>query len=138
MCKGPTLHFNCNCLMFPAGTYECGFTIGSIRHVGRTNLSVALLPDTITLSSMPLTVDCSENQAPVSITVSAIIPASDTTYDISWGYNGNVSRDVKKTSKIFSLNFQYSNRNEYIGFFWFCFLFMSLKTLTLISNAKYV
>lgn len=113
--------------MFPAGTYECGFTIGSIRHVGRTNLSVALLPDTITLSSMPLTVDCSENQAPVSITVSAIIPASDTTYDISWGYNGNVSRDVKKTSKIFSLNFQYSNRNEYIGFFLVLFFIYVIK-----------
>lgn len=137
MCKGPTLHYNCNCLMFPAGTYECGFTIGSIRHIGRTNLSVALLPDTITLSSMPLTVDCSENPQSVSITVSAITPASNTTYAISWGYNGKVSPDVQMTSKIFSLNFQYSNRNKYIVFFC-CFLFMSLKTLRLISNAKYV
>ncbi|XP_039873875.1 adhesion G-protein coupled receptor F3 [Simochromis diagramma] len=90
------------------GTYECGFTIGSIRHIGRTNLSVALLPDTITLSSMPLTVDCSENQAPVSITVSAIIPASDTTYDISWGYNDNVSRDVKKTTSSSYVNYTFN------------------------------
>lgn len=103
--------------MFPAGTYECGFTIGSIRHIGRTNLSVALLPDTITLSSMPLTVDCSENPQSVSITVSAITPASNTTYAISWSYNGEVSPDVKMTSKIFSLNFQYSNRNKYIVVF---------------------
>lgn len=87
--------------MFPAGTYECGFTIGSIRHIGRAKLSVALLPDTITLSSMPLTVDCPENQESVSITVSAIIPASNATYNILWGYRGNVSPDVKKTSKIF-------------------------------------
>lgn len=107
--------------MFPAGTYECGFTIGSIRHIGRIYLSVALLPDKITLSSMPLTVDCSENQESVSITVSAIIPASNTTYAISWGYNGNVFRDVKMTSKIFSLNFQYSNRNKYIGVFFVVF-----------------
>lgn len=100
--------------MFPAGTYECGFTIGSIRHTGRTYLSVALLPDTITMSSMPLTVDCSTipPQKDVVITVYAIIPASNATYDISRTYSdGSVFRDIKNTSKIFSLNVQYSNRN---------------------------
>lgn len=90
------------------GTYECGFTIGSIRHIGRAKLSVALLPDTITLSSMPLTVDCPENQESVSITVSAIIPASNATYNISWGYRGNVSPDVKKTTSSSYVNYTFN------------------------------
>ncbi|CAI5683050.1 unnamed protein product [Oreochromis niloticus] len=73
------------------GTYECGFTIGSIRHTGRTFLSVALLPDTITMSTMPLTMDCSKSPQSVNITASVIIPASSKSYDISWSYNGSAT-----------------------------------------------
>lgn len=98
--------FSYNCHVFPAGTYECGFTNGSIRHTGRTYLSVALLPDTITLSTMPLTMNCSKGQLSVSLTASAIIPASNKTYDISWSYNGLATsyNAVQNTSKI-NINF---------------------------------
>ncbi|XP_063351611.1 uncharacterized protein LOC134643263 isoform X2 [Pelmatolapia mariae] len=92
------------------GTYECGFTIGSIRHTGRTYLSVALLPDTITLSTMPLTMNCSKGQPSVSLTASAIIPASGKTYDISWSYNGSATnyKAVQNTTLEGYVNYTFS------------------------------
>lgn len=65
-----------------AGTYECGFTKGSVRHTAKSVLKVALLPDEITLRSDPLTVDCSK--AKVSeVTITATIANSSERYDVS-------------------------------------------------------
>lgn len=64
------------------GTYECGFTIGSIRHTAKTKLNVALLPDEITLRSIPLTVDCSSADVQ-QVTITATILKSPENYNVT-------------------------------------------------------
>ncbi|XP_074541443.1 adhesion G protein-coupled receptor F5 [Halichoeres trimaculatus] len=55
------------------GLYECGFTIGSVRHTAKSKLQVALLPDEIILESKPLVADCTKtNQAKVDITATIL------------------------------------------------------------------
>ncbi|KAM9339189.1 adhesion G-protein coupled receptor F1 [Symphorus nematophorus] len=66
-----------------AGTYECGFTEGSVRHTAKTKLSVALLPDEINLKISPLTVDCSEKK---NVSVTATILNSPENFEVSWSY----------------------------------------------------
>ncbi len=72
--------------VFPAGTYECGFTNGSVRHIAKTKLSVALLPDVIDLKTDPLTADCSENSKSNNINVTVSIPNSTESFDVWWSY----------------------------------------------------
>ncbi|XP_069014879.1 adhesion G protein-coupled receptor F4 [Embiotoca jacksoni] len=67
-----------------AGTYECGFTLGSLRHTARAQLNVALLPDVITMTIDPLTVDCPSPTTSISVTVKAIISRCEECYDVSW------------------------------------------------------
>ncbi|XP_040919861.1 adhesion G-protein coupled receptor F3 isoform X2 [Toxotes jaculatrix] len=75
-----------------AGTYECGFTRGSVRHTANRKMSVALLPDVITMKISPLTADCTTTDN-VEVHVTATIPASTETYNVSWTtVNGEVSK----------------------------------------------
>ncbi|KAM6915099.1 adhesion G-protein coupled receptor F3 [Xenentodon cancila] len=67
-----------------AGTYECGFTAGSIRHTAKTQLDVAFLPDTITMTIQPLIADCSGNTNSIDVTVTATIPNSTANYTVKW------------------------------------------------------
>ncbi|XP_027895708.1 adhesion G-protein coupled receptor F1 [Xiphophorus couchianus] len=69
------------------GTYECGFTTGTIRHTARIPIKVVLLPDVITMKFSPLIADCSGKNP--SITVTATIPKSEEAYKYYWNYNGN-------------------------------------------------
>lgn len=73
------------------GTYECGFTKGPVRHTAKAYLSVARLPDSILVTSQPITGDCSEQGPTGSITVdiTATILKTNNTYDFAWSYNGN-------------------------------------------------
>ncbi|XP_076613054.1 adhesion G-protein coupled receptor F3 [Chaetodon auriga] len=71
-----------------AGTYECGFTSGSVRHTAKTQLSVALLPDEITLKINPLAVDCSQGHESINIDVTATILNSIESFDVWWSYMG--------------------------------------------------
>ncbi|XP_061780425.2 adhesion G protein-coupled receptor F4 [Nerophis lumbriciformis] len=74
------------------GTYECGFTVGSIRHTARTRLGVAPLPEHISMKATPSTVDCSNRPSsdivPVSVTATVQYHNS---YQVCWRY--------KKTSR---------------------------------------
>lgn len=72
--------------MFPSGTYECGFTTGTIRHTASIPIKVVLLPDVITMKFSPLIADCSGKNP--SITVTATIPKSEEAYKYYWNYNG--------------------------------------------------
>ncbi|XP_029353008.1 adhesion G protein-coupled receptor F4-like isoform X1 [Echeneis naucrates] len=66
-----------------SGTYECGFTQGAVRHTAKANMSVASLPEEITLKINPLTVDCSDGKDK-EVEVQAIIPNTTEQYTISW------------------------------------------------------
>ncbi|XP_034006394.1 adhesion G protein-coupled receptor F4 isoform X2 [Trematomus bernacchii] len=68
-----------------SGRYECGFQIGSVRHTASTELSVALLPDVVTLKIDPLTVDCSVNSNR-KVTATATIPVSTEPFKVLWSY----------------------------------------------------
>lgn len=72
--------------MFPAGTYECGFTNGSVTHTATTQLSVALLPDEIIMESNPITVDCSgdSQSSDIYVRVTATIPNTTESLNVSW------------------------------------------------------
>ncbi|XP_061898343.1 adhesion G protein-coupled receptor F4 isoform X3 [Entelurus aequoreus] len=69
------------------GTYECGFTVGSIRHTARTHLGVAPLPEHISMKATPSTVDCSNRPSsdivPVSVTATVQYHNS---YQVYWRY----------------------------------------------------
>ncbi|XP_029281742.1 adhesion G protein-coupled receptor F4 [Cottoperca gobio] len=71
-----------------AGSYECGFTRGSIRHTAKAQLRVALLPEEITMNSKPLVADCSGKGSTksVPIEVSATILKSSEKFIVSWSY----------------------------------------------------
>lgn len=76
-----------SCSMFPTGTYECGFTNGSVRHTAKANLSVALLPDVITMTTKPLIADCIKKQSS-SVTVKATVLSSKENYTVTWTATG--------------------------------------------------
>ncbi|XP_034084628.1 uncharacterized protein adgrf3b isoform X2 [Gymnodraco acuticeps] len=80
-----------------SGRYECEFKKGSVRHTASTELSVALLPDVITLKINPLTVDCTAdaNTKEVTVTVTANATISDTVSTETFGVSCNYNR-VKK------------------------------------------
>lgn len=74
--------------MFPLGTYECGFTKGSVRHTASATLDVALLPDVISMEISPLIADCTGDiKIPVNISVNATIPQSTEKYAFQWKIN---------------------------------------------------
>ncbi|XP_059212912.1 adhesion G protein-coupled receptor F4 [Centropristis striata] len=69
-----------------SGTYECGFTRGSVRHTAKAQLNVAVLPDEITLTTYPLTVDCSDKVTNQVVKVTATIKNSTESYKVGWIY----------------------------------------------------
>lgn len=87
--------------MFSAGTYECGFMWKSVRHTAKAHLSVALLPDEITLTTDPLTVDCSEKSEKESLTVNvtAMIQNSTEHFNVTWSYRGGEEHPLTNTCK---------------------------------------
>ncbi|XP_076026984.1 adhesion G-protein coupled receptor F3 [Genypterus blacodes] len=89
------MHGSCGTVDFPScdsitlqkvtgiweGLYECRFTSGSITHTARSMLTVALLPDEITLTIDPLTADCSEKTSADFINVVAVATILNSTED---------------------------------------------------------
>ncbi|XP_070782299.1 adhesion G protein-coupled receptor F4 [Enoplosus armatus] len=82
-----------------AGIYECGFTHGSVRHTAKTQLRVALLPDEISLTINPLTVDCSGKQSTdsVEIAITATILKSIESFEVYSIYKGE-KKSLSNTS----------------------------------------
>uniref|UniRef100_UPI003AABFF52 adhesion G-protein coupled receptor F3 n=1 Tax=Centroberyx gerrardi TaxID=166262 RepID=UPI003AABFF52 len=82
-----------------AGTYECGFTSGSVRHTAKTELAVALLPDEVTMRIDPLTADCSMPKTEyVEVEVSATILKSTETFNVTWSYRGKTKYQLFPTA----------------------------------------
>lgn len=77
----------------------CGFTSGPVLHVGETQLSVALLPDTISLEINPMTADCSLGDETVDVNVIATILNSTESFTVWWSYMGDWKSDLFNTSK---------------------------------------
>ncbi|XP_026197602.1 adhesion G-protein coupled receptor F3-like [Anabas testudineus] len=92
-----------------AGMYECGFITESVRHTARTHLSVAVLPDVITIVTSPLTADCSQQQTgSVNINISTTIPQSTENYEVWWSYNGTGKNPLYNTSYNDSLVYKFT------------------------------
>ncbi|KAM9421062.1 adhesion G-protein coupled receptor F3 [Salvelinus alpinus] len=81
-----------------AGIYQCGFSKGSIVHAASAELKVALLPDKITMTSDPLTVDC-QDAAP-HVTVTATIDNSTEQYTVTWFYQNNLQTTNLQTQPV--------------------------------------
>ncbi|XP_071226401.1 adhesion G-protein coupled receptor F2-like [Salvelinus alpinus] len=81
-----------------AGIYKCGFSKGSIVHAASAELKVALLPDKITMTSDPLTVDC-QDAAP-HVTVTATIDNSTEQYTVTWFYQNNLQTTNLQTQPV--------------------------------------
>ncbi|CAK6969564.1 adhesion G-protein coupled receptor F3 [Scomber scombrus] len=81
------------------GTYECGFTNGSVRHTAKAQLKVSLLPDEISLELDPLVADCTKMKSPgdVKVQVTATIRQSKEKYTVWWSYMGK-GKNVLKTT----------------------------------------
>ncbi|KAF1376295.1 hypothetical protein PFLUV_G00210020 [Perca fluviatilis] len=79
-----------------SGTYECGFTTGSVRQTAKAQLNVALLPDVITLTIKPLTADCSvvPNPKTVAIQVKATIANSTESFVVWWTDSGGMEYNL--------------------------------------------
>ncbi|XP_032399273.1 adhesion G protein-coupled receptor F5 [Etheostoma spectabile] len=80
-----------------SGTYECGFTTGSVRHTARAQLKVALLPDVIALTIDPLTADCSAEpvKPTININVTATIANSTESFSVWWSLNNVTKENLK-------------------------------------------
>ncbi|MED6268171.1 hypothetical protein CHARACLAT_019588 [Characodon lateralis] len=88
-----------------SGTYECGFTTGTVRHTASTELNVALLPDVISMKFNPLIVECSKGKSP-NVSVKATIPNTPANYTYFWSYNGDCpSQNMTKDTFSFEYNF---------------------------------
>ncbi|KAM9798361.1 adhesion G-protein coupled receptor F3 [Neosynchiropus ocellatus] len=83
-----------------AGTYECEFKKGSVRHVDTKTLTVSLLPDSVTMVVKPLTVDCLKKTSAenVSVSVTATIQRTNETYAAWWSYKDNQKNYVSNKS----------------------------------------
>ncbi|XP_031151369.1 adhesion G protein-coupled receptor F4-like [Sander lucioperca] len=79
-----------------SGTYECGFTTGSVRHTAKAQLNVALLPDVITLTINPLTADCTAVPKIDKIKVTATIANSTENFDVCWSLSGGGTNSIIK------------------------------------------
>ncbi|XP_023270923.1 adhesion G protein-coupled receptor F4-like [Seriola lalandi dorsalis] len=84
------------------GTYECGFMKGSVRHIAKTYLSVALLPDLITLKINPLALDCSKSSQK-DVVVTATILNSPENFKVWWSLKGIKQSELHNTSLNYSL-----------------------------------
>lgn len=81
-------------LMLSQGVYICAFSSGSVSHKASSQLRVALLPDDITMTLDPQTVDCSERKEEdtVTVTVNATIKTSTENYVVEWKHQGTGDR----------------------------------------------
>ncbi|CAB1340194.1 unnamed protein product, partial [Coregonus sp. 'balchen'] len=87
-----------------AGIYKCGFSKGSIVHAASAELKVALLPDEITMTSAPLTVEC-QGPSPQSVMVSATIKNSTEIYNVTWSYQAQMeSQKPSSAGTSYSIN----------------------------------
>ncbi|XP_069371286.1 adhesion G protein-coupled receptor F4 [Paralichthys olivaceus] len=78
-----------------SGTYECGLTIGAVTHTAKAQLSVALLPEVITMKIDPPVVDCAVNS---SVKVTATIQTSTESFTVSWMHTGMALIQKKTTT----------------------------------------
>ncbi|XP_046877386.1 adhesion G-protein coupled receptor F2 [Hypomesus transpacificus] len=92
-----------------AGKYTCSFSKGpKVKHVASAQLDVALLPDVITMTTNPLSVDCSEG-SDKTVEVNATIQATTEPYTVKATYN-NGEQTVTNTSNMAQINYS-SNIN---------------------------
>ncbi|XP_060908736.1 adhesion G protein-coupled receptor F4 [Labrus mixtus] len=95
-----------------AGTYECGFTSGSVRHTAKSKLQVALLPDEIILKADPITVDC-PSEDPVDISITATIRNSMENYIVSCSSMQKRHPDrIKGDDRLFSFTARISCKKD--------------------------
>ncbi|TMS12345.1 Adhesion G-protein coupled receptor F3 [Larimichthys crocea] len=92
-----------------AGTYECGFSSGSVRHTAKAELKVALLPDQISLNINPLTIDCTENDRS-DLKVTATIPNSTENFTVRWKYRDRIPTEdnIKKLTEGYNLAYEFT------------------------------
>lgn len=84
------------------GIYKCGFSKGSIVHTASAELKVALLPDQITMTSTPLTVEC-QGTSPQSVMVNATIENSTEMYNVTWSYQAKMEPPNPITGTLYEL-----------------------------------
>ncbi|XP_054618578.1 adhesion G protein-coupled receptor F4-like [Dunckerocampus dactyliophorus] len=94
-CIAVTLH---NITSNWAGTYECAFTVGSIRHTAKTELRMALLPDEISMMATPPTVHCSNSTENVTVDIKVTVPYVHEMYEAWWSYKGGKKKCPGNTS----------------------------------------
>lgn len=84
-----------------SGTYECGFTSGSVRHTAKAQLSVTLLPDEISMTVNPLTVDCSDTPSTehVAVDVTATVRKTNESYEVWWSDRRGERNNLVNTCK---------------------------------------
>ncbi|CAJ1077182.1 adhesion G protein-coupled receptor F4 [Xyrichtys novacula] len=82
-----------------AGTYECGFTTGSVRHTARSQLHVALLPDDIILKINPLSVDCSKEKSSETVQITAMILKSKELFEVRCAYRDKTKCDFQSKTE---------------------------------------
>lgn len=91
------------------GMYECGFINGSIRHTAKAKLEVALLPDEISMSIEPKTVDCSgRSSGSIKVEASATIKNSTQNYKVEGFYREKEL--VLSTPKFIESNIIYTTK----------------------------
>lgn len=73
--------------------------MGSIVYTAKADLNVAVLPDTVTLTANPLTVDCSMNAPTVDVNVTATILYSTAAFRVWGSYMGEWMSDLSNTCK---------------------------------------
>ncbi|XP_062323023.1 adhesion G protein-coupled receptor F4-like [Osmerus eperlanus] len=87
-----------------AGKYTCSFSKGpKVKHVASAQLDVALLPDVITMTTKPLSVDCSHKTESI-VEVKATIQATTEPYTVMATYN-NKEQTVTNTSNMAQINY---------------------------------
>ncbi|KAK7907332.1 hypothetical protein WMY93_015944 [Mugilogobius chulae] len=91
------------------GTYECGFTKGTVRHIAKAYLSVARLPDTIQITTDPITGDCSDKEPTQSINVAmtTTVLKTNNIYTVRWIYSGVTSGNLTPTVDTTGKNYLY-------------------------------
>lgn len=82
--------------------YKCGFSQGSIVHAASAELKVALLPDQITMTSTPLTVECHDINSQ-SVMVSATIENSTEMYNVTWSYQAQMEPPNQSSGTLYEL-----------------------------------
>lgn len=81
------------------GLYKCRFARGTVYYTNKAFLNVALLPDELTMTSTPLTADCSSSETvDVQVTVTATAPNNMQTYQVLWRYKNTNHSTLQMTT----------------------------------------